>query len=100
MPYTVHDTSTNHVATFPQLEDAIRMVGAALSDEELRGRIVDRDREGRWAIYDGYVVKTIWIETPNRSVISFARHRRRAVAEKNALANSSASANQPVQVGA
>lgn len=100
MPYTIRDTGTSQVTTCQQLDDAVRMVGVALSEEELRGRIVDRDREGRWAIYDGYVVKTIWIETANGSVISFARHRLQSASTKNTLANTPARASQPVQAGA
>jgi len=73
MSYTIRDSGSTPLATCDQLDDAIRVVDAELVKEEHHGRIVDREREGRWAIYDGYIVKLLWIETDNGSVISFAR---------------------------
>jgi hypothetical protein len=75
MPYTIRDTGSPKVATCEQLEEAIRVVNTELVKEELRGRVVDREREGRWAIYDGFIIKMLWIETDNGSVVSFARQK-------------------------
>jgi hypothetical protein len=77
MPYIIRDTGSAQVATCEHLEDAIRVVKAELVKEEHHGRVIDRDLEGRWAIYDGFVVKMLWIETDNGSVVSFARQKMR-----------------------
>jgi len=75
MSYRIYDTGTSDITLYDNLDDAIRVVDQELTKEELHGRIVDREREGRWAIYDGFVIKMLWIETDNGSVVSFARHR-------------------------
>jgi hypothetical protein len=91
MPYTIRDTGTAKVATCEQtcehLEDAIRVVNAELVKEELRGRVIDREREGRWAIYDGFIIKMLWIESDSGSVISFARQKRMQL-ESESMKNS------------
>jgi hypothetical protein len=87
MPYTIRDTGTAKVATCEHLDDAIRVVNAELVKEELRGRVIDREREGRWAIYDGFIIKMLWIETDNGSVISFARQKRMQL-ESESMKNS------------
>jgi hypothetical protein len=91
MPYTIRDTGSPKVATCEHLEEAIRVVNAELVKEELRGRVIDREREGRWAIYDGFIIKMLWIETDNGSVISFARQKRMQV-ENELLMKSSVAA--------
>jgi hypothetical protein len=73
MAYTIYDTSTSTSSTCEQLDEAIRVVNEELSREEQDGRIVDREREGRWAIYDGPTIKLLWIEAENGSVVSFSR---------------------------
>lgn len=73
MPYLIRDTGSSAVAACDDLDDAIRTVNRELTEEERRGRIIDREREGRWAIYDGFIIKMLWIETDNGSVVSFAR---------------------------
>jgi hypothetical protein len=87
MPYTIRDTGTAKVATCEHLDDAIRIVNSELVKEELRGRVIDREREGRWAIYDGFIIKMLWIETDNGSVISFARQKRMQL-ESESMKNS------------
>lgn len=71
--YTIYDTSSLSTATCQGLEVAIRMVEAALSKEEKKGRRVQREFAGRWAIYDGNTIDLLWIEANNGSVVSFAR---------------------------
>src|SRR5690349_24732249 len=90
MAYTIRDTGSAQVATYQHLDDAIRVVNAELIKEERRGRIIDREREGRWAIYDGFMIKMLWIETEDGSVVSFARRRNR----HNVLANTASIADR------
>ena len=73
MAYTIYDTGTSSTSTCERLDDAIRVVNQELVKEELEGRIIDREREGRWAIYDGPIIKLLWIESDNGSVVSFSR---------------------------
>ena len=93
MTYTIRDTGSAQVATCEHLEDAIRIVKAELVKEEHYGRVIDRDLEGRWAIYDGFVVKMLWIETDNGSVVSFARQKMR----QGNTASQSNNANLPTR---
>jgi hypothetical protein len=96
MPYIIRDTGSADVATYQSLDDAIKAVEASLVAEEQCGRIVDREREGRWAIYDGFMIKMLWIETGDGSVVSFARHRNRPMADHHA-AKRSTRATPPMQ---
>jgi len=75
MSYRIYDTGTSSFSNYDDLDEAIRLVDHELTQEELQGRIVDREREGRWAIYDGLIIKMLWIETDDGSVVSFARQR-------------------------
>lgn len=73
MSYTIYDTSNTSTATCGALEEAIERVEAALQLEENRGCRVEREVQGRWAIYHGTEIDLLWIEADNGSVISFAR---------------------------
>ena len=73
MAYKIFDTATASTSVCDHLDEAIRVVNEELSREEKVGRIIDREREGRWAIYDGPIIKLLWIEAENGSVVSFSR---------------------------
>jgi hypothetical protein len=73
MAYTIYDSGTACTSTCERLDEAIRVVNDELSREEESGRVIDREREGRWAIYDGPIIKLLWIEAENGSVVSFSR---------------------------
>lgn len=44
------------------LDEAIKVVKFNLLQEQNLGRIVSEEAEGRWAVYDGPLVKMLWIE--------------------------------------
>jgi hypothetical protein len=73
MAYTIYDTGNSSTSICERLDDAIQVVNNELIKEEREGRIIDREREGRWAIYDGPIIKLLWIETDSGSVVSFSR---------------------------
>lgn len=44
------------------LDEAIEVIKSNLIKEENLGRIISEESEGRWAVYDGPLVKMLWIE--------------------------------------
>lgn len=63
MCYLVCDTETCSTVTFDALDDAVEVLKTQLQQQEGLGRVVTNEPEGRWAIYDGMLVKMLWVET-------------------------------------
>lgn len=63
MCYNIYDSEACSVKSCDRLEDALKLVSVNLEKEQQLGRFVDREPDGRWAVYDGLLVKVLWIET-------------------------------------
>lgn len=69
MYYHVYDSEACTMEACEQLEDALRVVSANLEKEQQLGRFVDMESGGRWAVYDGLLVKVLWIEAEDGSPV-------------------------------
>ncbi|MGC3982882.1 MAG: hypothetical protein QM808_16650 [Steroidobacteraceae bacterium] len=73
MAYNVYDTGTSRVESCPHLEAALQKIETSLKQEEQEGRYVSQEDDNRWAVYDGFIMKMLWIENDNGNVVAYNR---------------------------